>query len=194
MSKPTPNIDLTRLLHRAADLWAQHGAKMLQRTDQWRHADDSLLIRPDDGSDARTDETRRLIRSDDDRRDRMWSVQAAGYYSELTVLVERMENDARRLKRLHEIILPAQGKRSSVAPLTQRAELVSLGLCVSCHRDNEYAEPVWENRSKDGCQWCTKWRQSEGQWPPVALVRWRHRNPGRALTTADVARLLGKAS
>lgn len=190
--KPSPNIDLTRLLHRAADLWAQDGAKMLQRTDTWRKADDALLVRPDDGSDDEQDEARRSSRSDVDDRDRMEQAQASRYYGELTTLVDRMEADARRLKRLHEIICPPKGKR--VSPLVQPAELVSAGLCVSCHRDQSWCEPVWEGRSRDGCQWCARWRTSEGSWPPVALVRWRHRNPGRALTTADVARVLGKSA
>lgn len=192
MTKPSPNLDLTRLLHQAADLWAQHGPKMLERTDQWRHADDSMLVRPDDGSDEEQDEARRASRPDEDRRRHLDEAQAARYYDELTTLVKRMEADARRLKRLDEIIIPPAGRR--VQPLVQPAELIREGLCVSCHRDGAWCEPVWEGRSRDGCQWCARWRTSEGQWPPVALVRWRHRNPGRPLTTADVARVMGKAS
>lgn len=192
MTKPTDNLDLTRLLHKAADVWAQHGPKMLQRTDEWRHADDALLTLPDDGSDEEADENRRQLRTEVDRRDRMDSVQAGRYYDELSALVQRMEDDARRLTRLREIILPPGGRL--LPKIIQRAEVASEGFCVSCHRDNNWCEPVWEGRSRDGCQWCARWRTSEGAWPPVALVRWRHRNPGRPLTTADVARALGKAS
>lgn len=176
----------------AADLWAREGAQMLAVSAAWEKPRDDLL-RPSDGADEDQDQKRREARSDRDRNDAVRDAQASTYRDELARILKRVDADLGRLERLHEILCPDQPERLRNRDLLA-VQVAADGWCVSCHRDNAYCEPVWKDRSRDGCQWCTKWRQSEGQWPPVALVRWRHRNPGRALTTADVARLMGKAS
>ena len=175
-----------------ADLWSKAGAQMLVTADNWQRLRSDLLSRHD-GADDEQDEARRASASDDERNDRRWDEQAAGYAKELAAILGRVDADLTRLTRLEGILCPDQPKQLGNRDLLA-AQVAADGWCVSCHRDDGYCEPVWESRSRDGCQWCARWRTSEGAWPPVALVRWRHRNPGRALTTADVARLLGKAS
>lgn len=176
----------------AVDLWSHAGAGMLARASAWQVSNDALL-RPDDGSDEDQDEARRESRSDKDRRESMWDAQAARYADELAALLKRVDADMARLTRLNEILCPDQPHQLTNRELLS-AQIAAEGWCVSCHRDAGWCEPLWEGRSRDGCQWCAKWRRSEGGWPPLALVKWRHRNPGRQLTTADVARELGRAS
>lgn len=101
--------------------------------------------------------------------------QAAAYKAELDKLTERIDNDLARLRRLIDIANPD-------TPKTMEAG------CQSCHRDEGRYEPVHAGRYRSACRFCGEWRSAEGEWPPLAVIRWRHRNPGKRVPLHVVER------
>jgi len=81
-------------------------------------------------------------------------------------------------------------------PITTSAadsvDLAADGWCTSCHRDNNYCEPVGMNKGQkvynDVCRWCGDFRREHKQVPPLALLRARHE--GRRVTLTMVERAL----
>lgn len=119
-----------------------------------------------------TDSTRggtpREARSDERRQEELDDDQASTYYPELDRLEKRIRADMARLRRIIEIATPKAPK----APPESG--------CRSCARNGGQYEPVWDGRYRDACRFCAEWRTAhDGEWPPLGVVRWRHRHPGK---------------
>lgn len=107
-------------------------------------------------------------KSDDALREAIDDAQASAYFPETDTLTRRIEADLARLRRIIDIANPNPPK---TAPDTG---------CRSCYRNGGQYEPVWEGRYRDACRFCAEWRTAHvGEWPPLTVVRWRHRHPGK---------------
>jgi len=74
--------------------------------------------------------------------------------------------------RLHDLLTDAEARRNKTGP--------DQG-CRSCARNGGHYEPVHEGRYASACRFCGEWKAGHGDWPPLAVVRWRHQNPGKRL-------------
>ncbi len=63
------------------------------------------------------------------------------------------------------------------------------GACRNCWTDKRYYEPV--SHYGNSCRWCGDFRNTEGRYPPLPLLRKRHAQ--RRITTTDVDKALGRA-
>ena len=106
-------------------------------------------------------------KSDDRLHEEHLDRQASRYNSELDKLTDRLAAD---LNRLQELIRIAN-------PEVPRSE-IGAG-CRSCQRDGGRYEPIAPGRYKHACRFCGDWRGEHGDWPPLAVVRWRSKNPGK---------------
>lgn len=113
--------------------------------------------------------------------------QASRYHSELLNLLPRLFADARRARAVVEIVCPSQPRKLKGQELTV-AQAAAEGWCASCHRDDGFIEPVHpQGRYKDWCRFCGEWKAAHGgELPPLGVVRWRHRHPGKHVPLAIV--------
>ena len=155
-----PHDTLAAELSAALESQRRHGRNTWQRFADWtRNA-------------PRWDDTERgggvgSGRSDFAIADQRDDKQAAAYQAELAKLTERISADLHRLRRLHDIANPDSPRSQPEAG------------CVSCARDGGRYEPTWEGRYRTACRFCGEWRSTQGDWPPLSVVRWRGRNPGK---------------
>ena len=99
-------------------------------------------------------------------RNRRDDRQASRYLDEWDTLRKRLEADVARLVALVELAHPPSPKTPPES------------CCRSCARA-KIEEPIWPGRSKQGCRYCAEWRASHGDWPPIAVLRWRSEHPGK---------------
>lgn len=99
--------------------------------------------------------------------ERQGNRQASAYQAEVAALSKRLYADMTRLRRIIEIANPE----------IPRAE-IGAG-CQSCQRDGGRYEPIHAGRYRLACRFCGEWRAEHGEWPPLTVVRWRGRNPGK---------------
>lgn len=104
--------------------------------------------------------------------------QASEYQAELDKLTFRLSSDLHRLQRLIEIANPE----------TPKSE-IGAG-CQSCARDGGRYEPIHTGRYRNACRWCGEWRAEHGDWPPLAVVRWRGNNPGKRVPVSIVEKAM----
>lgn len=105
--------------------------------------------------------------------------QASTYQAELAAISKRLYADLTRLHRIIEITNPE----------VPRSE-IGAG-CQSCYRDAGRYEPVHEGRYRRACRFCGEWRAEHGEWPPLAVVRWRGKNPGKKVPLKIVEQAAG---
>lgn len=153
-----------------------HGPLTWQRVHDWMKAKMPRLVEPDDDEQ---EEARRNGKTDNQRDEAKEDAEAAAYHHELNTLTKRLDADLRRLRRIIEIANPAAPKPQPDAG------------CRSCFRDGGTYEPVWAGRYATSCRFCGEWRAEHGDWPPITVIRWRHRHPGKRvpLTIVEKARL-----
>ena len=154
---------LTPALGAAHNAWKARGARTRQRFADWVK---EARVLSDDGERGGGNGG---TSSQQSIRDRLEDQQASRYLAELDTLTRRMEADAHRLVELCDLANPANPK---AAP--------DQG-CRSCARNGGHYEPVHEGRYKSACRFCGEWRAGHGDWPPLAVIRWRHQNPGKRL-------------
>lgn len=99
--------------------------------------------------------------------ERLDAKQASAYQAEIAAIGNRLYADMTRMRRIIEIANPE----------TPRSE-IGAG-CQSCHRDGGRYEPIHAGRYRLACRFCGEWRAEHGEWPPLPVVRWRGRNPGK---------------
>lgn len=107
-------------------------------------------------------------------KERIDDHQASRYHTELSRLTDRITADLHRLQTLIRIANPD----------TPRQE-IGAG-CQSCYRDAGRYEPIHLGRYKRACRWCGEWRAEHGDWPPLAVIRWRGRNPGKRVPVSII--------
>lgn len=158
---------ITQLLELTLADVRSHGPLTWQRVEDWlrveRTAGDSN--RGGGVGNAKTDE--RIKEQIDDR-------QASAYFPELARLTDRIDADLNRLRRIMQIANPDNPKAQPDAG------------CRSCYRNGGQYEPVWDGRYRMACRFCGEWRTEHGEWPPLHIIRWRHRNPGKRLPLSIV--------
>lgn len=170
-----------------------------QRCDDWTDATMPRLVEP--LSDEQ-EERARAGRSEDDETRRRDEAAAARYKAELSALTKRLEADIARLTRIIGICNPQKPKELRRGDRTA-AQVLAEGSCPTCWRigvdeaitlrPEKDPEKVARPYYKDRCKWCGEWRAEHGQDAPLSILRIHH-TPGRHLTTADVAKALGRAS
>lgn len=106
-------------------------------------------------------------KTDDRLREQLDDAQASAYFPEMDALTKRIDADLRRLRRIIQIANPAAPKAQPDAG------------CRSCFRDGGTYEPVHAGRYRNACRFCGEWRAEHGDWPPLTVIRWRHRHPGK---------------
>lgn len=106
-------------------------------------------------------------KTDDRLREQLDDEQASMYFPELNQLSRRLDADLRRLRRIIAIANPVSPKAQPDAG------------CRSCFRDGGTYEPVHAGRYRNACRFCGEWRAEHGDWPPLTVIRWRHRHPGK---------------
>jgi hypothetical protein len=127
------------------------------RQPQWR---------PEPGDDE-DDERQRLGIPDHILERRIDEAVAARYRRELDTITKRLEADCRRLVALVEVAHP---------PKTDQ----QVKLCRSCARA-KIDEETADGRYKLACRFCGDWHGAHGDWPPVAVLRWRRDHPGKSV-------------
>ncbi len=113
-------------------------------------------------------------KSDDRIEEEMDDAQASAYFPELDKLTDRIANDLHRLRRIISIANPKAPKAQPDAG------------CRSCYRNGGQYEPVWDGRYRTACRFCAEWRAAHDDWPPISIIRWRHRNPGKRVPVSIV--------
>lgn len=194
-----------RLQGLAARLRSKEGGLTFERFEAWETASMPRLWEPgsDDDEEAEQDEIRvREGRTDLEIEDRRGDAQAAAYFAEWKALVKRLAADVARADRLMEIANPPDRRRLKHGE-KQAAQIAAEGMCVSCWRGGEKQEIELRPESdpevpakpyyKDLCRWCGTFKATHGQLPPASLVA-KHHRVGEHVTTADVAKALGRAS
>lgn len=163
---------LASLLTATAHELATHGATTWQRSDDWVRADRRPIEATRGGGfpGALSDDA--LERIIGDR-------QASAFQAKLAKTIESLAAEAAVLRALIRIANPE----------TPRAE-IGAG-CQSCFRDGGRYEPIHEGRYRRACRWCGEWRAEHGDWPPLAVVRWRGRNPGKRVPVKVVEEAAG---
>lgn len=151
-------------LERTLNAMHQRGPLAFQRVEDWLRID-RIPIDSTRGGSSSND-----AKSDDRLQEELDDQQASAYFPELDRLTKRIDADLHRLRRIISIATPQAPKRAPDAG------------CRSCFRNGGTYEPVWEGRYRGACRFCAEWRTAhDGEWPPLGVVRWRHRNPGKRL-------------
>lgn len=179
-----------------AVLHRSQGELTWRRVGDW---EDAKMPRPVEPLSDEQDERARAGRSEDDETRRRDEAAAARYRSELATLTARQVADLGRLKALIAICNPQKPKALQRSDRTA-AQVIAEGSCPSCWRIGEdVAITLRPSRVpgesgapwyKDRCKPCGDWRSEYGQDKPLPILR-KHAQ-GRRVTTADVAKALGR--
>jgi hypothetical protein len=138
------------------------GDRTWQRVDDWTRTDQ---VAKDSTRGGGLGSGRSDYSLEEQRLDR----QAAAYRSELAAITKRLDADLHRLRTIVDIANPE-------APKT-----IDAG-CRSCARHEGMYEPVHVGYYRDACRFCGEWKAAhEGDWPPLAVVRWHHNHPGKKI-------------
>lgn len=188
--------DLADQLRDLADRLDTEGTAVLTRADDWRpgpqpgdnHSTPPQPGDPDHQPPAIPVEPDATL-TDERRQDLAAERTATRIYDKLHAYLDQLAADAAAVDRLLDVLALKRPTRDRIA-LTNPGD----GACHSCWRTGTFEpiamRPDGTARYRDACLWCGNWTAAnDGQPPPIELVRWRHRNPGRRLTTDVVARL-----
>lgn len=146
-----------------------HGALTWQRVEDWVRIDRST-------NDSNRGGGVGNAKTDDRLKEQLDDTQASAYFPELATLTARLYADLNRLRRIIAIANPAAPKAQPDAG------------CRSCFRDAGIYEPVYAGRYRNACRFCGEWRAEHGDWPPLHVIRWRHRHPGKRVPVTIVER------
>jgi hypothetical protein len=184
-----PEVLADRLQELAARLRSEGGLTG-ERFAAWQKAVMPRLFESDDDAQEAAVRESRSERDDENRRG---DAQAARYLSEWTAVLDRVGSDTARMDALMTVANPPQPRRLAQRDM-QPAQLAAEGLCVSCWKAEIRDEDTDSVRYRDRCRFCGDWRGEHGEDPPGWLLRKRQIHGKRSVTTADVAKALGKAS
>lgn len=168
----------------------QEGGLTGERFAAWQKAVMPRLFESDDDAQEAAVRESRSERDDEDRRG---DAQAGRYLSEWVALLDRIGSDAARADALLTVGNPPQPRRLAQRDM-QPAQIAAEGLCVSCWKAGIKDEDTVPGRYRDRCRFCGDWRGEHGEDPPGWLLRKRQVHGKRSVTTADVAKALGRAS
>ena len=170
-----------------------------ERCDNW--TDSRMPLHREPLSTEEQEDAKRECRSDLDDEERRDAAAAARYRARLEAATARWLAATAEIETIITVCNPPKAKTLKNRDL-QLAQVAAEGLCVSCWKDdarhtdielrpekNPYvkAKPYY----KDRCRFCGQWKAEHGQDPPVSILRIHH-TTGRNLTTADVAKALGR--
>ena len=152
-------------------------------------------------SSEEQEEQSRESRSDFDDVERRDDAAAARYKAKLESACARWLAATAEIETILAVCNPEKPKTLKSRDM-QLAQVAAEGLCVSCWRNDEHfteielrpeknphvkARPYY----KDRCRFCGGWKAEHGKDPPVPILRIHH-TTGRHVTTADVAKALGR--
>lgn len=158
---------LAAALGHSHDRVKERGASTWGRFADWVRAERRSGDSTRGGGLREAKSTERLREEHEDR-------QASRYHAELDHLTRRICADLRRLDQLIDLANPATPRPAPDAG------------CRSCARDGGWFEPVWAGRYAHYCRFCGQWRAATHQDPPLAIVRWQHRHPGKRVPVSIV--------
>jgi hypothetical protein len=103
---------------------------------------------------------------------------ASRYKPELAALTERLASDLHRLRRIVEITNPARPKHVGSRDMLA-AQAAADGWCISCFRAEQHLNPIALRPDgsayyRDRCRACGEWRATNGEDPPLDVLRTRH--------------------